>query len=59
VPQLDDAGLHISFKGKKKEDKPIKRVLDVDNIILCAGQTPLRELQVRTREPPLALKPHP
>ncbi|MDG1731722.1 MAG: FAD-dependent oxidoreductase, partial [Thalassotalea sp.] len=35
--KIDDQGLHISIGGKTK-------VLDVDNIILCAGQNPLREL---------------
>ncbi|GAC32672.1 NADPH-dependent 2,4-dienoyl-CoA reductase [Paraglaciecola polaris] len=36
--KIDDQGLHISIK-----DTP--RVLAVDNIIICAGQEPLRELQ--------------
>ncbi len=36
--KIDDAGLHISIGDDKK-------VLDVDNIIICAGQEPLRELQ--------------
>ncbi len=36
--RIDDAGLHVSIGGES-------RVLDVDNIILCAGQEPLRELQ--------------
>ena len=36
---IDDAGLHISVAGADTQ------VLAVDNIILCAGQTPLRELQ--------------
>lgn len=35
--KIDDQGLHISIAGKDK-------LLEVDNIILCAGQTPLREL---------------
>jgi 2,4-dienoyl-CoA reductase (NADPH2) len=35
--KIDDAGLHIVINGEEK-------VLDVDNIILCAGQDPLREL---------------
>jgi 2,4-dienoyl-CoA reductase (NADPH2) len=35
--KIDDAGLHIVINGEPK-------VLDVDNIILCAGQDPLREL---------------
>ena len=35
--RIDDAGLHICVNG---EDK----VLDVDTVILCAGQEPLRAL---------------
>jgi len=35
--KIDDAGLHINVKGKPQ-------VLDVDNVILCAGQEPMREL---------------
>jgi len=37
--RVDDAGLHISVAGGEPQ------VLPVDNVILCAGQTPLRELQ--------------
>jgi 2,4-dienoyl-CoA reductase (NADPH2) len=36
--KIDDAGLHIRVGDEAK-------VLDVDTIILCAGQEPLRELQ--------------
>ena len=36
---VDDAGLHISVAGAEPQ------VLAIDNVILCAGQTPLRELQ--------------
>ena len=35
--RIDDAGLHITVGGEQ-------RVLDVDNVILCAGQEPNREL---------------
>ncbi len=35
--RIDDDGLHIRTHGKPQ-------VLDVDNVILCAGQLPLREL---------------
>ncbi|MBN9288973.1 MAG: NADPH-dependent 2,4-dienoyl-CoA reductase [Gammaproteobacteria bacterium 39-13] len=35
--KIDDVGLHI-----QKDDKP--EVLAVDNIVICAGQLPLREL---------------
>jgi len=38
--RIDDAGLFISF-GEKRQDP---RHLDVDHIVLCAGQEPLREL---------------
>jgi 2,4-dienoyl-CoA reductase (NADPH2) len=37
---IDDRGLHISF-GDKRE-KPT--LLEVDNVVICAGQEPLREL---------------
>jgi 2,4-dienoyl-CoA reductase (NADPH2) len=36
--RIDDAGLHVTVEGEKK-------VLPVDNVIICAGQEPLRELQ--------------
>jgi 2,4-dienoyl-CoA reductase (NADPH2) len=36
--KVDDQGLHIEVNNKPQ-------ILDVDNIILCAGQEPLRELQ--------------
>ena len=35
--KIDDQGLHLDIAGEK-------RVLEVDNIILCAGQEPFREL---------------
>jgi 2,4-dienoyl-CoA reductase (NADPH2) len=35
--QIDDAGLHIRVNGKPQ-------VLDVDTIVICAGQEPRREL---------------
>ena len=37
---IDARGLHISF-GEKKENPTL---LEVDSIVLCAGQLPLREL---------------
>lgn len=37
--KVDDAGLH--YTDKKGE----KQVLDVDTVIVCAGQVPLRELE--------------
>jgi 2,4-dienoyl-CoA reductase (NADPH2) len=36
--KIDDDGLHVTINGESQ-------VLDVDNIIVCAGQVPLRELQ--------------
>jgi len=36
--KIDDAGLHIKVDGQAQ-------VLDVDHVIICAGQLPLRELQ--------------
>lgn len=35
--KIDDQGLHIDVAGEKK-------ILDVDNIVMCAGQEPLRDL---------------
>jgi len=35
--KIDDAGLHFSVNGEKQ-------VLDVDNVVICAGQIPFREL---------------
>lgn len=37
--KIDDAGLHLTAKGETK-------LLDVDHVIICAGQEPLRALQV-------------
>ena len=36
--KFDDEGLHITVKGESQ-------VLAVDNVVICAGQEPLRELQ--------------
>ena len=36
--KIDDAGLHITVDGQD-------RLLEVDNVIVCAGQDPNRELQ--------------
>ncbi len=36
--KIDDAGLHITVGGEAK-------ILDVDNIVICAGQESLRDLQ--------------
>jgi len=42
--RIDDAGLHISVDGEE-------RVLDVDNVVICAGQEPSRRLydELKTR----------
>ncbi|WP_431475470.1 FAD-dependent oxidoreductase [Massilia eburnea] len=36
--RIDDAGLHVTVEGQQ-------HVLPVDNVVVCAGQEPLRELQ--------------
>lgn len=41
--KIDDAGLHISVNGEKE-------VLPVDNVILCAGQLSLKELENPLKE---------
>ncbi|HJT92839.1 MAG TPA: NADPH-dependent 2,4-dienoyl-CoA reductase [Mycobacterium sp.] len=38
--RIDDDGLHISF-GSDRSDP---RVLEVDNVVICAGQEPVRDL---------------
>lgn len=38
--RIDDAGLHITF-GEKHEDP---RTLDVDTVVICAGQESVRDL---------------
>ncbi len=35
--KIDDAGLHINVKGKPQ-------LLEVENVVLCAGQEPMRDL---------------
>jgi 2,4-dienoyl-CoA reductase (NADPH2) len=48
--RIDDAGLHITVKGKAQ-------LLPIDNVILCAGQEPLRELEsgLEARNRPVTL----
>lgn len=41
--KIDDQGLHLSINGEAK-------VLEVDNVIICAGQVVMRELQVPLEE---------
>lgn len=38
--KFDDQGLHIKIDG-------VPQVLEVDNVIVCAGQEPLKDLEVR------------
>jgi 2,4-dienoyl-CoA reductase (NADPH2) len=46
--RIDDQGLHISQDGEQ-------RLLDVDHVVICAGQEPLRELY--NSEPEQDIKP--
>jgi 2,4-dienoyl-CoA reductase (NADPH2) len=39
--RIDDNGLHISF-GPERSDR---RVLEVDNVVICAGQESVRDLE--------------
>ena len=41
--KIDDAGLHLSFRDEEGNVTE-RRVLDVDNVILCAGQESVKEL---------------
>lgn len=41
--KIDDAGLHITIKNKKGDSK--QEVLDVDTVVICAGQECLNELK--------------
>ena len=50
--RIDDAGLHISF-GK---DHSEPRVLAVDNVVVCAGQESVRDLESDLRA--LGVEPH-
>ena len=43
--KVDDAGLHITITtGKKGEEVKEQRVLDVDHVVLCAGQVSVNKL---------------
>ncbi|GGO78904.1 2,4-dienoyl-CoA reductase [Marinobacterium nitratireducens] len=42
--RIDDQGLHLKVNGESQ-------VLPVDNVIICAGQDPLRELQTGLEKP--------
>ncbi|MCO6486779.1 MAG: NADPH-dependent 2,4-dienoyl-CoA reductase [Phaeodactylibacter sp.] len=41
--RIDDQGLHLTVKGEQ-------RVLEVDNVVICAGQEPLRDLWAPLKE---------
>ena len=43
--RVDDRGLHVSF-GERRE-KPM--LLEVDTVVICAGQEPLRDLEAPLR----------
>lgn len=43
--RIDDDGLHISFGA----DRSRPRVLEVDNVVICAGQESVRDLEVGLR----------
>tara|TARA_R100000322_G_scaffold169765_1_gene142879 strand:+ start:3690 stop:5783 length:2094 start_codon:yes stop_codon:yes gene_type:complete len=52
--RIDDEGLHITVSGRNgKPDE--QRVLAVDNVILCAGQLPLRTLYDELEGSPFTL----
>ncbi|OIN91701.1 MAG: 2,4-dienoyl-CoA reductase [Comamonadaceae bacterium CG1_02_60_18] len=46
--KIDDAGLHITVEGQE-------RLLAVDNVVICAGQEPQRELQAALQAAGLAV----
>ena len=47
--KIDDSGLHVKVALKKGEE-PQEIVMDVDNVIVAAGQEPRRELETSLRE---------
>jgi 2,4-dienoyl-CoA reductase (NADPH2) len=46
--RIDDAGLHVTIGGKEQ-------LLEVDNIVVCAGQEPNRELQAQLQAAGMAV----
>ncbi|MDD7811063.1 NADPH-dependent 2,4-dienoyl-CoA reductase [Mycobacterium sp. CSUR Q5927] len=50
--RIDDDGLHISYGPKKSHPQ----LLAVDNVVICAGQEPVRDLEDGLRE--RGLRPH-
>ena len=47
--KIDDAGLHVKVSLKKGEE-PQKIVMDVDNVIVAAGQEPRLDMEASLRE---------
>ncbi|MFN3714211.1 MAG: FAD-dependent oxidoreductase [Alcanivoracaceae bacterium] len=47
--KVDDAGLHVEINGEQK-------VLEVDNVVICAGQESQRELEQPLREAGLVVR---
>jgi hypothetical protein len=43
--RIDDDGLHISFGSTRSR----RRLLAVDNVVICAGQEPVRDLEGELR----------
>ncbi|WP_425004808.1 FAD-dependent oxidoreductase [Mycolicibacterium sp. S3B2] len=43
--RIDDSGLHISFGSDHRDP----RLLEVDNVVICAGQDPVRDLDAALR----------
>jgi 2,4-dienoyl-CoA reductase (NADPH2) len=50
--RIDDAGLHISFGS----DRTDRRLLQVDNVVICAGQESVRDLEEGLRRN--GIEPH-
>ena len=50
--KIDDAGLHISFGSERSG----ARVLEVDNVVVCAGQESVRDLEEGLRRS--GIEPH-
>jgi 2,4-dienoyl-CoA reductase (NADPH2) len=50
--RIDDDGLHISYGPNKSHPQ----LLAVDNVVVCAGQEPVRDLEDGLRE--RGLRPH-
>ena len=50
--KVDDDGLHIRLKGNpKKGEPPSSRVLEVDTVVVCAGQISQQELEKPLQAP--------